>query len=67
MESNRLFRFERGNVLRITNDSEHISEHSSMRNRPLSPLYQVRVNCGLCDGQDCMQSSTDFWINFNRA
>lgn len=43
VEIKRLFRFERENVLRITNDLQHIIEHSSKRNKALSPLHQVCV------------------------
>ena len=43
VEIKRLFRFERVNISQITNNLQHIIEHSSNRNNALSPLHLVCV------------------------
>ena len=56
VEIKRLFRFERVNISQITNNLQHIIEHSSNRNNALSPLHQVCVALRFY-ATGCMQSS----------
>ena len=63
-EIKRLFRFERENILRITNELKGVIEHPSMRNKALSPLHQVCVALRFF-ATGCMQSSIASWINID--
>ena len=64
VEIKRLFRFERVNISQITNNLQHIIEHSSNRNNALSPLHQVCVALRFY-ATGCMQSSIACWINID--
>ena len=51
VEIKALFRFERHNILEITNDLRILIEHPTGRNKALSPLHQVCVFFTICSNR----------------
>ena len=60
------FRFERHNILRITDELRPMIQHTTGRNKALSPLHQVCIFLRFA-ATGCMQSSVASWINVDRS
>ena len=60
VEIKALFRFERHNILQITNDLRLVIEHTTGCNKALSPLHQVCVFLRFA-ATGCMQTSKNYF------
>jgi hypothetical protein len=62
VEMKMLFRFERVNILQITNALRLVIEHRTGRNKALSPLHQVCIFLRFV-ATGCMQTSVAAYYN----